>query len=392
MPARVVAVLGAPDAPPGLSPRVGPIALGAFIALVAAGLAINGTRRWPVAVAAAVVAVLVATAIVRRRFRTALVPALVAAAGVAVVAWGQSNNVGWFAVCLLAGWCGLMGGLRPAVAFWVAAAVAFGIQAPLDPDFGWLAWTAGTALTGLAAALGRHDRELLAQLREAQADLAERAAAEERNRIARELHDVIAHTLTVALLHVTGARLAVEHDPTEATRSLAEAERLGRESLDEVRRTVGLLRTERGGDGTEPPLPGGGDVGTLVDRFRAAGLEVQFERQGNDPTTLPASVGLAVYRILQEGLTNAAKHAAGTAVSVVLDISAGEVSLAVASAGAPGAGSGLGLTGMRERAELLGGRCVAGPGGPGWLVEATIPLERRSARAPVDRSVDVERA
>ena len=103
-----------------------------------------------------------------------------------------------------------------------------------------------------SALLVRHELELVEQLRAAQAGLAERARAEERNRIARELHDVIAHTLTVSLLHVTSARLAVEHDPADAGRALAEAERLGRESLTEVRTTIGLLHDERGGLARRP--------------------------------------------------------------------------------------------------------------------------------------------
>src|SRR4029077_12178919 len=111
-------------------------------------------------------------------------------------------------------------------------------------DPGWGAWMAGTTLTVLAGLLIRHEIDLVFQLREAQAGLAERARSEERNRIARELHDVIAHTLTVSLLHVTSARLAVEHDLDDAARSLAEAERLGRASLDEVRMAVGMLHQD----------------------------------------------------------------------------------------------------------------------------------------------------
>src|ERR1700712_1636431 len=102
----------------------------------------------------------------------------------------------------------------------------------------------GVSLTIAATALIRHQLTLVAQLQAMQADLDRRSRAEERNRIARELHDVIAHSLTVTLLHVSSARLAVEHDPQDAVRALLEAERLGRESLAEVRATVGLLRTE----------------------------------------------------------------------------------------------------------------------------------------------------
>ena len=119
---------------------------------------------------------------------------------------------------------------------WAGALILFAVEwLWIHPDPGWGAWMAGTTLAVAAACWSGTSAISSAQLREAQAGLAERARAEERNRIARELHDVIAHTLTVSLLHVTSARLAVEHDLDDAARSLAEAERLGRESLDEVR-------------------------------------------------------------------------------------------------------------------------------------------------------------
>jgi Histidine kinase len=105
----------------------------------------------------------------------------------------------------------------------------------IKPDPGWGAWLAGSTLTVLAGLLIGHEISLVAQLRAAQAGLADQARTAERNRIARELHDVLGHTLTVSLLHVQSARLAVEHDPADAARSLAEAERLGRECLAEVR-------------------------------------------------------------------------------------------------------------------------------------------------------------
>ena len=168
--------------------------------------------------------------------------AAVATAGVAVLGHGMSSNVGWFAVCLLAAWCVLIGGRRDGLVYLAGALALFAVEwLWVEPDPGWGAWMAGTTLTVLAGLLIRHEIDLVSQLRAAQAGLAERARAEERNRIARELHDVIAHTLTVSLLHVTSARLAVEHDPADAARALAEAERLGQESLAEVRLAVGML-------------------------------------------------------------------------------------------------------------------------------------------------------
>jgi signal transduction histidine kinase len=232
----------------------------------------------------------------------------------------------------------------------------------------------GITLSVAAGLLVRRERDLVAQLREAQAGLAERARSEERNRIARELHDVIAHTLTVSLLHVTSARLAVEHDLDDAARSLAEAERLGRASLDEVRMAVGMLHQD-GDPGRSSPLPGADGLPVLIEQFRSAGADAAFTVDGN-VARLPATTGLALYRIVQEALTNAIKHAPGSQTAVHVAVGADEVRLAVDTAAEPtaGTGTGFGVLNMRERAQSLGGTCTAGPGGHGWLVRAVLPL------------------
>jgi signal transduction histidine kinase len=178
--------------------------------------------------------------------------------------------------------------------------------------------------------------------------------------------------------------MAVQYDPAGAVRALEEAERLGRESLDEVRATVGLLRVD--GDpetGVAPPLPGIVELPALIEGFRAVGAEVTLTVDG-DVAATAATAGLTVYRIVQEAVTNAVKHAPGTPVTVDLRVSASGVELAVDSAGRPGAGSGSGLRTMRERAEALGGTFAAGPGGRGWLVRATLPAhaERKPETAP----------
>jgi hypothetical protein len=158
--------------------------------------------------------------------------------------------------------------------------------------------------------------------------------------------------------------------------AVAEAERLGRETLAEVRMAVGMLR-QPDDSGRTTPLPGVDGLPALVNRFRSAGADVTLTVDG-DTGRLPATTGLGVYRILQEALTNAAKHAPGAPTTVRLAVAADAVRLAVDSAAEPGTGSGLGLLSMRERAESLGGRCQAGPGGQGWLVQATLPLDAAS--------------
>ena len=354
--------------PPGWARWSG---LAAFTALVAVGL-VPMNPSPPVAVAAAVVAAGAGVLLAQQR-RPLLVYVAVAAGGIAVLGHGLPSNVGWFGVCLLGAWCVLTGGRRDGLVYWAAAMALFAAEwLWVKPDPGWGAWMAGTTLSVLAGLLIRHEVDLVSQLRAAQAGLAERARAEERNRIARELHDVIAHTLTVLLLHVSSARLAVEHNLADAARALAEAERLGRESLEEVRLAVGMLHHD-GDAGRTAPLPGADDLPALVAQFRSAGADVTLTIDG-DTGRLPATTGLALCRIMQEALTNAVKHAPGSPTEVRLAVDADTVRLAVDSAAAPGTGTGLGLLSMRERAESLGGSCQAGPGGRGWLVQAALPL------------------
>ena len=356
-----------------LTARTKWIALAAFAAVTAVGV----LQLKPSALAAAVaalVAVGAAGLLVQQR-RPQLLYAAVATAGIAVLADGLSSNVGWIAVCLIAAWCVLTRSRVEGLAYWSGAMILFTVEwLVVKPDPGWGAWLAGVTLTVAFGLLVRHERDLLRQLRQAQAGLAEQARTQERNRIARELHDVIGHTLTVSLLHVQSARLAVEHDPADAARALAEAERLGRECLAEVRTTVGMLRQDGPTDrtGSTAPLPGAEGLPALVEQFRSAGADITLTVEG-DSGGLPATTGLALYRILQEALTNAVKHAPGSPTEVRLAVSPGAVTLTADSQAVPGTGTGLGVVSMRERAESLGGSCEAGPGGRGWLVRATLP-------------------
>ncbi|HEY3715743.1 MAG TPA: histidine kinase [Jatrophihabitantaceae bacterium] len=361
------------SSPVALVPRRGSwLALGLLITFTLIGL----FRRAPDQLAVALLAVAVTLGAggltLRRRGLAVFPPAALASAGIAVLCYAISSNVGWFTLAVLTAWCVLAGGRLIGLVHWAGAMALFGAQwIWADADPGWGAWMAGTTFTLLAALLVRHELELVAKLRAAQAGLAESARTEERNRIARELHDVIAHTLIVSQLHVASARLAVEHDPTDAARSLAEAERLGRESLAEVRRAAGLLRPDEDG-GTVAPLPGAADLPALVERFRSAGSDATLTVAG-DLGSVPATTGLALYRVVQEALTNAVKHASGWPVTVEVDLDAARAELVVETGAPPGRGTGLGLSSMRERAGSVGGRCEAGPGGRGWQVRAELP-------------------
>lgn len=375
-----------------LAGRAAWAAAAAFAVLVVLGFALGRTYPDPNFVAEAVIAALAAVGagvLLVRSWQPLLAYVAVATAGIAVVGDGRSYNVIWFAVCLLAGWTALIGGRRDGLVYLASVVALFAAEwLWIRPDPGWSAWMAGCVLTVLAAFMIRHQIDLVAKLREAQAGLAAKTRAEERNRVARELHDVIGHTLVVSLLHVQSARLAVEHDPADAARALAEAERLGRECLAEIRTTVGMLREDDGGgradrvtDGISAPLPGVDGLPALVERFRSAGADVTLTVAG-DTGGLPATTGLALYRIAQEALTNAAKHAPGSPVAVRLTVEAGRVTLIADSQGEPGTGTGLGVVSMRERAESLGGTCEAGPGGHGWLVRAALPLDATRGVAP----------
>ncbi len=237
---------------------------------------------------------------------------------------------------------------------------------------------------GVAWLLGyvmRTQRLLLAEQIDAQEMLAEHAAADERRRIAREVHDVIAHSLSITLLHVTGARrvLQQDRDVDEAVEALEQAERLGRQAMADIRRTVGLLDSSPPRTAPTTPEPGIDDVGVLVADFERAGLDVTLHCDGPTQRVSPA-VGLALYRIAQESLANIAKHASDSKSTVKLRISASSASLTVsnrlpAAAAVVRSPEGRGLRGMRQRVELLGGAIDAGPTRDGWSVCADIPLD-----------------
>lgn len=220
----------------------------------------------------------------------------------------------------------------------------------------------------------RWQMRALAAERNATAGERERAALAERQRIAGEIHDLVAHSLSVTMLHVTGARRALveDRDVDDAIDALQDAERIGRQAMSDIRRTVGVLRTT---DTGVAPLPTATDVADLVAQFRDAGLDVALRHVG-DLASLSATTGLGVYRITQESLANVAKHAPTSPVAVDLVVDSGGVRLDVRSqvpTGARRGRDGSGLSGMVARAEQLGGRVLAGPRGTDWVVSLVIP-------------------
>jgi signal transduction histidine kinase len=232
------------------------------------------------------------------------------------------------------------------------------------------------AMFCLAGLLVRTRRQAvwLAARSSARQHQAEQAAAAERARIARELHDIIAHHLSVVVLHAAGARACGGADPA----TLEEIEHSGRRALNETRRLFGVLR-DPDEDSGRAPQPGIGELPALAGRLRAAGLEVSLSIDG-DYATLPPGVTVSAYRIVQEALTNVLKHAGPARAEVKVGCSDGAVTIEVTDDGpgnpAPLApGSGQGLAGMRERAALFGGDLRAGPRpGGGFAVWARLPI------------------
>jgi signal transduction histidine kinase len=243
---------------------------------------------------------------------------------------------------------------------------------------GAVIWTFAVFSAWFFGAGYRWQQSLLEQLRAAQADLADRAAADERRRIAGEIHDLVAHTLAVTVLHLSGARLALQDgETTEALEALTQAEKAGREAMADIRGAVGLL----GGGGTGPGSGGAPptvtDVPDLVNGYASAGLDVRL-RFDLDGAMVSATTGLAAYRIVQEALANAARHASGQPVTVEVLSGAGTLRIAVQNplpVGWTGAREGMGVPGMRQRAGVAGGRAEAGPADHAWRVAAELPLE-----------------
>ena len=263
-------------------------------------------------------------------------------------------------------------GLRTGTLYWIASGVVMWVFAADTPSgvgvhflLLFVGWVCGLMMLAQMRALRA---ERLARSQEHA-----RATEAERTRIAREIHDLVGHSLSITLLHLTAARRSVVEgdDPDEAVSALTEAEAVGRRAMAEIRRTMGVLSTS--GAGTAP-LPGAADVVRLVEEGRSAGQSITFSSSG-DLSRIDAGVGLGIYRILQESLANAIRHAPGAPVSVSLAVSDG-VRLSVQNplvGTRRGVGEGSGLAGMAARAEQLRGRLSAGAEESVWKVDLVIP-------------------
>ncbi len=368
----------------------------AMIAVVAVGTFSGHPRpAWHgdglgVALALSVFAISVAVA-VRNWFiqrGIGLQAAVISAMGAAGVALAASQPRGaaglavgaavWMALVRLPVVLAIMLGCAMTAALDVASAFAGSSSSAV------LASTLLCALLGLIAYFLKQAREsqdrtevLLAQLQDAREEQTRAAAIAERGRIASELHDVLAHSLSAAAIQLQGARLLAEREQatTKIREAIDRAGELVRDGLTDARQAVGALRGEH--------LPGAGELEALIDSFSAdMDLEVTLRVEGS-ARTLPADAGLALYRGAQEALTNVARYAPGAQTTVILSYGPDHTTLSVENrvpATAPPAGAGLadvgggrGLAGMLERLERAGGSMHAAPTDAGWLVELRVP-------------------
>jgi signal transduction histidine kinase len=230
-----------------------------------------------------------------------------------------------------------------------------------------LPWVAGRAMRGWRLSERRLEQE---KARTAA------AIAEERARIARELHDVVAHSISVMVLQARGGRRVLQSEPADARQAFAIIERTGHQALEEMRRLLGMLR--RSDEGLPlAPQPSLGDLGRLLEQVRAAGLPVQMAVEG-EARELPAGVDVSAYRIVQEALTNALMHAGPASARILVRYSPDDLELEITDDGpgtSNGSGAGYGLIGIRERVSVYGGELQAGPRPEGgYALRVRLPL------------------
>jgi signal transduction histidine kinase len=337
----------------------------------------------PDALGYALLAAYSASVVLRRRYPVAAV-ALSLASGVAYAGAGYAPalNPAALLVMYTAG-----SRLPERRSGWILAAsivvATFGATVAPGPTNTGVPFVVAAAwfLGAFVGANRRYTRELEAKNRElerAQHELARQAVTEERLRIARELHDVVAHSMSVVAVHAGSGRMVAATDPAAAERALETIETTTRSALGEMRRLLGVLRS---GDGQEPgalgPAPGLADLPELVTDVAGSGVEVELRVEGERPA-VPPGVDLSAYRVVQEALTNIIKHAQARTAVVEVRYSGRDVAVEVVDdgrGGAAGPSGGHGLMGMRERVAVHGGQLEAGPGpNGGFRVAARFPV------------------
>lgn len=209
------------------------------------------------------------------------------------------------------------------------------------------------------------------------------AATAERTRIAREMHDIVSHSLSVVITLADGASVVSKDEPDRAAEAMAQVSEVGRHALADMRAMIGVLRTSDSAADLAPQ-PGLAQLGELIERFRTTGLAVEFQTDGS-PVPLGGAVELTIYRVVQEALTNTLKHAHANRASVSVHFGDATVEVHVVDDGPvalEGMPPGHGIGGMRERVALHGGELQAGPGSAGgWVVDAIFQVDRHPARA-----------
>jgi signal transduction histidine kinase len=257
------------------------------------------------------------------------------------------------------------------------------VQDPMEVATGiWVVAIAFVWVVGRAVA--RQER-LVGELEATRRQLAEQELLDERRRLARDVHDFVGHGLAAVMLQVTSARHVLRRDGDAADEALRSAEEVGRQSMQELRRTVTLLRSEDEAR-MEGPAHTTSEIPTLVDHARASGLAVELHTRG-DLSRIPPNVALALYRIAQEALANAARHAPHARTTLGLELADGRVALLAETIGPVAAGTAserarphYGLIGMEERATALGGDFSAGPTRQGWRVRCELPVKDEGTR------------
>ena len=325
-----------------------------------------------------------------RRFRFAAPAALFAIGALVSFFDGRlvTRTLGTFLAVLAAAFLfGLLEDRRQAVTGYAIAMAAAGVVTINDPVQGWsdffgavliisISWLAGFAmgrkLEQASAAQARAERLEREQEAEARA-----AVAQERARIARELHDVVGHSVSVMTVQASAVRRRLHPEQEQEREALEIVEQTGREALAEMRRLVGVLRRPEEAPALAPQ-PSLEHLDRLVAQARESGLPVELRIEG-EPTPLPPGVDLTAYRLVQEGLTNAIKHARASKADVVVLYGDGTVEVSVTDdgpGGGDGGGGGHGLVGMRERVSVYGGELEAGPRPEGgYSLKARLPVQ-----------------